>query len=58
LPVATADDLASVPDDDLVVVRLDRLPGFLGGDVVDRAAEVSGGYGVVTGADLRRHVVG
>jgi len=57
-PVATADDLARVPDDDLIVVRFERLPAFLGGDVAGRAAEVAGGYGVVTGADLRRHVVG
>ena len=51
-------DLAGVPDGDLVVVRFERLPAFLGGDVAGRAAEVSGGYGVVTGADLSRHVVG
>jgi hypothetical protein len=47
-----------VPDGDLIVVRFERLPAFLGGDVAGRAAEVAGGYGVVTGADLRRHVVG
>jgi len=56
--VATADDLAGVPDGDLVVVRFERMPGFLSGDVEGHAAHVSGGYGVVTGADLSRHVVG
>ena len=56
--VATADVLAGVPDDDLVVVRFERLPTFLVGDVAGHATEAVGGYGVVTGADLRRHVIG
>ncbi len=56
--VSSAEDLAGVPDDDLVVVRLDHLPDFLEGDVAGHVVEVVGDYGVVTGAVLARHVVG
>ena len=58
LPVATAGDLATVPDDDLVVVRLDRLPGFMAGVVVGDYTAVRGDYGLIAAGDLRRHVVG
>lgn len=60
--VATAGDLAAVPDADLVLVRLDRLPGFVAegaaAGLAEGAVAVEGRYGAVTGAQLRRHVVG
>jgi hypothetical protein len=56
--VASAADLAGVPDGDLVVVRLDRMPGFMVGAVVGDYTAVRGDYGLITAGDLRRHVVG
>ena len=55
--VATVDDLATVPGDDRVVVRLDRLPAFVDRSVADEALAVRGTYAVVTGAALRRHLL-
>ena len=56
--VATSDDLAEVPDEDLVVVRFGRMPAFVDSDALSHASIAVGDYGVLTGADLRRHVVG
>jgi hypothetical protein len=56
--VATVGDLATVPGDDLVIVRFDRLPAFLDATVAADAMAGRGGYGVLTGDGLRRHVVG
>jgi hypothetical protein len=55
--VASSEDVATVGDDDRVVVRLDRLPAFVGRSVVDEALAVRGTYAVVTGAALRRHLL-
>ena len=55
--VASPDDVATVADDDRVVIRLDRLPAFLDGPVGDGALAISGTYAVVTGSDLRRHLL-
>jgi hypothetical protein len=55
--VASPDDVASVADGDRVVIRLDRLPAFLDGPVGDGALAISGTYAVVTGADLRSHLL-
>jgi hypothetical protein len=48
--------VATVADDDRVVIRLDRLPAFLDGSVGDDALAVRGNYAVVAGADLRSHL--
>jgi len=55
--VASPEDVATVGDDDRVVVRLDRLPAFVGRSVADEALAVRGTYAVVTGAALRRHLL-
>ena len=55
--VASPEDVATVGDDDRVVVRLDRLPAFVGRSVADEALAVRGTYAVVTGAALRRHLI-
>ena len=55
--VASPDDVATVADGDRVVIRLDRLPAFLEGSVGDDALAVRGNYAVVTGADLRSHLL-
>ena len=55
--VASPDDVATVADGDRVVIRLDRLPAFLDGPVGDGALAVRGTYAVVTGADLRSHLL-
>ena len=59
-PAALVDagGVATVPDDDLVVVRLDRLPGWLDTAVTDYAVAVDGNYAAVRGVDLRRHTTG
>ena len=54
--VASPGDVATVTDDDRVVIHLDRLPAFLDGSVGDDALAVRGNYAVVTGADLRNHL--
>ena len=54
--VASPADVATVADDDRVVIRLDRLPAFLDGSVGDDALAVRGNYAVVAGADLRSHL--
>ena len=55
--VASSAGVATVADDDRVVIRLDRLPAFLDGSVGDDALAVRGTYAVVTGADLRSHLL-
>ena len=55
--VASREDVATVGDDDRVVVRLDRLPAFVDRSVADEALAVRGTYAVVTGAALRRHLL-
>jgi len=55
--VASLDDVATVADDDRVVIRLDRLPAFLDGSVGDDALNVRGSYAVVTGRELRNHLL-
>jgi len=55
--VASSEDVATVGDDDRVVVRLDRLPAFVGRSVADEALAIRGTYAVVTGAALRRHLL-
>ena len=55
--VASPDDVATVADGDRVVIRLDRLPAFLDGPVGDGALAISGTYAVVTGADLKSHLL-
>ena len=59
-PAALVDagTVATVPDDDLVVVRLDRLPGWLDTAVTDYAVAVDGNYAALRGVDLRRHTTG
>ena len=39
------------------VLRLDRLPAFVGRSVANEALAVRGTYAVVTGAALRRHLL-
>jgi len=55
--VASPKDVATVGDDDRVVVRLDRLPAFVDRSVADEALAVRGTYAVVTGSALRRHLL-
>jgi len=55
--VASPEDVATVGDDDRVVVRLDRLPAFVDRSVADEVLAVRGTYAVVTGAALRRHLL-
>ena len=55
--VVSPGDVASVADHDRVVIRLDRLPAFLDGSVGEDALAVRGNYAVVTGADLRSHLI-
>jgi len=55
--VASPDGVATVADDDRVVIRLDRLPAFLDGSVGDDALAVRGSYAVVTGSELRSHLL-
>jgi hypothetical protein len=55
--VASSADVATVADDDRVVIRLDRLPAFLDGSVGDDALAVRGSYAVVTGSELRNHLL-
>jgi len=55
--VASPDGVATVADDDRVVIRLDRLPAFLDGSVGDDALAVRGSYAVVTGSELRNHLL-
>ena len=55
--VASMEDLATVGDDDRVVVRLDRLPAFVDRSVADEVLAVRGTYAVVAGAVLRRHLL-
>ena len=55
--VASPDDVATVADSDRVVIRLDLLPAFLDGSVGEDALAVRGSYAVVTGSDLRRHLL-
>ena len=55
--VASPEDMATVGDDDRVVVRLDHLPAFVDGSVADEVLAVRGTYAVVTGAVLRRHLL-
>ena len=55
--VASPEDVATVGDGDRVVIRLDRLPAFVGRSVADEALAVRGTYAVVTGAALRRHLL-
>jgi len=52
----TGDDAGDVPADDLVVVHLDRLPGWLGerATVRDAAAQVEGSYALLRGEALAR----
>ena len=59
-PVALVNALgvATVPDDDLAVVHLDRLPAWLDPAVADHAVAVDGRYAAVRGADLRRYATG
>ena len=59
-PAALVDTsgVATVPDNDLAVVRLDRLPAWLDPAVADHAVAVDGRYAVVRGAALRRHITG
>ena len=59
-PVALVDAEAidTLPDDDLVVVRLDRLPAWLDQEVVHDVSAVDGRYAVIDGANLRRHATG
>jgi len=55
--VASPDGVATVADDDRVVIRLDRLPTFLDGSVGEDALAVRGTYAVVTGSELRSHLL-
>ena len=55
--VASPDGVATVADDDRVVIRLDRLPAFLDGSVGEDALAVRGSYAVVTGRELRHHLL-
>jgi len=55
--VASPEDVATVGDDDRVVVRLDRLPAFVSRSVADEALAIRGTYAVVTGDALRRHLL-
>jgi hypothetical protein len=55
--VASPDDVATVADSDRVVIRLDLLPAFLDGSVGEDALAIRGTYAVVTGVDLRRHLL-
>ena len=55
--VTSPEDVATVGDNDRVIVRLDRLPAFVGRSVADEALAVRGTYAVVTGAVLRRHLL-
>jgi len=59
-PVALADagDVATLPDDDLAVVRLDRLPLWLDPAVAEDSVAVNGRYAAIRGVDLRQHVIG
>ena len=56
-PVALVDAeaIGTLPDDDLVVVRLDRLPAWLDQEVVNDVSAVDGRYAVIDGAKLHRH---
>ena len=54
--VGSPEDVATVGDDNRLVIRLDRLPAFLDGSVGDDALAVRGNYAVVAGADLRSHL--
>ena len=56
--VASPEDVATVGDDDRVVVRLDRLPTWLDPAVADDPAAIDGRYAAIRGVDLRRHVIG
>jgi len=55
--VASLEDVATVGDEDRVIVRLDRLPAFVDRSVVDEAVAIRGTYAVVTGVALRRHLL-
>ena len=59
-PVALVDagDVATLSDDDLAVVRLDRLPAWLDPAVAGNSVAVNGRYAAIRGVDLRRHVIG
>ena len=56
--LADAGDVATLPDDDLAVVRLDRLPIWLGPAVAEDSVAIKGRYAAIRGVDLRRHVIG
>jgi len=56
--LAEAGDVATLPDDDLAVVRLDRLPIWLDPAVAEDSVAVDGRYAVIRGVDLRRHLIG
>jgi len=59
-PAALVDfgGITTLPDGDVVVVRLDRLPAWVAPTVADHVAVRRGRYATVTGADLRRHTIG
>ncbi|MEE2767733.1 MAG: hypothetical protein VX833_00790 [Actinomycetota bacterium] len=56
--LAGVGELATVPDDDLVVLRLDRLPAWLDPAVIAEAHAVAGRYVVVRGDHLRLYKLG
>ena len=58
MALADAGDVATLPDDDLAVVRLDRLPLWLDSAVAEDSVTVNGRYAAIRGVDLRRHVIG
>ena len=52
------EDLLTVPDEDIVLVHLDRLPSWIDGSIVNEIKKRVGNYGVVSASSMRKHTVG
>ena len=57
-PVALikASDASNVPDHDLVIVRLDRLPNWLSSTASESTVNTKGRYALLKGSTLQRHI--